>query len=132
MEKITINISNINDEKASKRVYNAIKEIFDKYPDTSVNLKLIKEGEIEIIFGDGGIELFIKSAFDLANKYNIENIQSLICGGNLKASEKSFSLCIVCDKVFMNSQNPDDEARRICPKCREIVLTLSKKLEGEK
>ena len=68
-------------------------------------------------------------------KYNIENeadmIDTRLITDRTKFKsmpEKGFTNCMVCSKIFLNDKAKNEEGKKVCPKCAEVIKALNKKI----
>lgn len=74
------------------------------------------------------IEIAVRRYID-SIRYNIENKQPISKEGKAITSNKEFTKCILCDKVFLADKSEEGEKKRICPRCKEVILYFAEKLE---
>ena len=68
-------------------------------------------------------------------KYNIENESDMIDTRLItdktkfkSMPEKGFTNCMVCSKIFLNDKAKNEEGKKVCPKCAEVIKALNKKI----
>lgn len=62
-------------------------------------------------------------------RYNIENKQPISKEGRIIIPSKEFTKCIVCERVFLADKSEKGEKKRICPRCKDVILHFAEKLE---
>lgn len=81
-------------------------------------------------FAEKAIRNYISSI-----KYNIEGgIDSITMPntGVLKPSEKAFTFCTFCSRMFLKDRSAKHEGSKICIECKRNILFFSKILEQDK
>ena len=74
------------------------------------------------------IEISVRKYIDYI-RYNIENKQPILKQGKMIIPSKEFTTCIVCDRVFLADKSEKGERKRICPRCKDVILHFAEKLE---
>jgi len=75
------------------------------------------------------IEISIKKYIN-SIRYNIENNQPVLKEDTAVKPNKEFTKCIVCDEIFLSNKSEKGEKKRICQRCREVILHFAKKIEN--
>jgi len=74
------------------------------------------------------IEIAVRRYID-SIRYNIENKQPISKQGKIISPSKEFTTCIVCDKVFLSDKLEKGAKKRICPRCKDVILHFAEQLE---
>jgi len=63
-------------------------------------------------------------------KFNIENYDAIVTkdGNLIGKSDRGFTRCPVCDNLFLNKKERNQNGKYICPRCSEIVKYFARRL----
>ena len=112
-------------------------KFFEKDPEKTIKIDPKLYEEIEFMVSNSeeyeNIENFIENAIKYKInriKYNIENYDLVVSkeGLLIAGKEKSFTKCLVCDKLFLNTAYRNKEGKRICPRCSKIIRYFAERV----
>ena len=112
-------------------------KFFQKNLEKNIHIDPELYGEIDSIISNSidyeSIESFIENAIRYKInriKYNIENYDSIVSkdGILIASSEKSFTKCLVCDRLFLNNIHRIKQGKRICQRCTKIIRHFAERV----